>query len=134
MRRRGRRPMEAPGSAAPNRSGDGAPASPHRRLGSTLLVSRTRSPLPKSGVDRRRWQGATTRNSWRYSEEEQRSQRRRAAPEFGDGLRVRDTRMPGGPSGPPGDELDDAQRAVGERHGEGLALADELGAARIAPQ
>src|SRR2546422_11014576 len=42
--------------------------------------------------------------------------------------------MPGGPSGPPGDELDDAQRAVGERRGEGLALADELGAARIAPQ
>src|SRR5207245_8182641 len=37
-------------------------------------------------------------------------------------------------SGPPGDELDDAQRAVGERRGEGLALADELGAARIAPQ
>src|SRR6266850_1682249 len=34
MRRRGRRPIEAPGSAAPNRSGDGAPASPHRRLGS----------------------------------------------------------------------------------------------------
>src|SRR2546426_6660602 len=33
MRRRGRRPIEAPGSAAPNRSGDGAPASPHRRLG-----------------------------------------------------------------------------------------------------
>src|SRR5213592_4741525 len=56
------------------------------------LVSRTRSPLPKSGVDRRRWQGATTRNSWRYSEEEQRSQRRRDAPEFGDGLRIRDTR------------------------------------------
>src|SRR6266446_10818113 len=55
------------------------------------LVSRTRSPLPKSGVTRRRWQGATTRNSWRYSEEEQRSQRRRDAPEFGDGLRVRDT-------------------------------------------
>src|SRR5438046_5839431 len=55
------------------------------------LVSRSRSPLPKSGVDRRRWQGATTRNSWRYSEEEQRSQRRRDAPEFGDGLRVRDT-------------------------------------------
>src|SRR5947208_3050245 len=27
MRRRGRRPMEAPGSAAPNRSGDGAPGS-----------------------------------------------------------------------------------------------------------
>src|SRR5207249_2398647 len=27
MRRRGRRPIEAPGSAAPNRSGDGAPAS-----------------------------------------------------------------------------------------------------------
>src|SRR2546428_13634082 len=42
--------------------------------------------------------------------------------------------MPGGPSGPPGDELDDAQRAVGERRGEGFALADELGAARIAPQ
>src|SRR5437762_775422 len=65
------------------------------------LVSRTRSPLPKSGVDRRRWQGATTRNSWRYSEEEQRSQRRRGAPEFGDGLRVRDTRngrrIPGRP-------------------------------------
>src|SRR5882724_10052604 len=57
------------------------------------LVSRTRSPLPKLGVDRRRWEGATTRNSWRYSEEEQRSQRRRAAPEFGDGLRVRDTRF-----------------------------------------
>src|SRR5436309_14690185 len=57
-----------------------------------VLVSRTRSPLPKSGVGRRRWQGATTRNSWRYSEEEQRSQRRRDAPEFGDGLRVRDTR------------------------------------------
>src|SRR5438128_9965079 len=55
------------------------------------LVSRTRSPLPKSGVTRRRWQGATTRNSWRYSEEEQRSQRRRDAPEFGDGLRIRDT-------------------------------------------
>src|SRR5438132_1476220 len=34
MRRRGRRPIEAPGSAAPNRSGDGAPASPPRRLGS----------------------------------------------------------------------------------------------------
>src|SRR5437867_7577695 len=34
MRRRERRPIEAPGSAAPNRSGDGAPASPHRRLGS----------------------------------------------------------------------------------------------------
>src|SRR5205823_7697706 len=34
MRRRGRRPIEAPRSAAPNRSGDGAPASPHRRLGS----------------------------------------------------------------------------------------------------
>src|SRR5436190_21780397 len=33
MRRRGRRPIEAPGSAAPNRSGDGAPASPHCRLG-----------------------------------------------------------------------------------------------------
>src|SRR5213593_2195479 len=33
MRRRGRRPMEAPGSAAPNRSGDGTPASPHCRLG-----------------------------------------------------------------------------------------------------
>src|SRR5439155_19411759 len=34
MRRRPRRPIEAPGSAAPNRSGEGAPASPHRRLGS----------------------------------------------------------------------------------------------------
>src|SRR5947207_3014563 len=55
------------------------------------LVSRTRSPLPESGVDRRRWQGATTRNSWRYSEEEQRSQRRRDVPEFGDGLQTRDT-------------------------------------------
>src|SRR5438045_6729685 len=63
-----------------------------RDQGHPHLVSRTRSPLPKSGVDRRRWQGATTRNSWRYSEEEQRSQRRRAAPEFGHGLRVRDTR------------------------------------------
>src|SRR5882724_3625278 len=28
MRRRARRPIEAPGRAAPNRSGDGAPASP----------------------------------------------------------------------------------------------------------
>src|SRR5439155_263691 len=34
MRRRARPPIEAPDSAAPNRSGDGAPASPHRRLGS----------------------------------------------------------------------------------------------------
>src|SRR5205823_6803010 len=34
MRRRPRRPIEAPGSAAPNRSGEGAPASPHRRPGS----------------------------------------------------------------------------------------------------
>src|SRR2546422_5316672 len=40
MRRRARRPIEAPDSAAPNRSGEGAPASPHRRLGSTLLVQR----------------------------------------------------------------------------------------------
>ena len=47
------------------------------------LVSRTRSPLPKAVADRRRWQGATTRNSWRYSEEEQRSQRRRDAAEPG---------------------------------------------------
>src|SRR5437016_5713382 len=39
MRRRARRAIEAPGSAAPNRSGGGAPASPHRRLGSTLLVA-----------------------------------------------------------------------------------------------
>jgi len=31
MRRRGRRPIEAPHSAAPNRSGDGAPAPPHGR-------------------------------------------------------------------------------------------------------
>src|SRR5438445_1815873 len=50
-------------------------------------ASRTRSPLPKAVADRRRWQGATTRNSWRYSEEEQRSQRRRDAREFGDGPR-----------------------------------------------
>src|SRR5438445_10917142 len=55
-------------------------------------ASRTRSPLPKAVADRRRWQGATTRNSWRYSEEEQRSQRRRDAAELGDGFRVRDTR------------------------------------------
>src|SRR5438094_5661831 len=34
MRRRPRRPIEAPDSSAPNRSGEGAPASPHRRLGS----------------------------------------------------------------------------------------------------
>src|SRR5206468_10826926 len=40
MRRRGRRPIEAPGSAAPNRSGDGAPASPHRRSRVTLLTDR----------------------------------------------------------------------------------------------
>src|SRR6266446_8366383 len=33
MRRRARRPIEASHSAAPNRSGDGAPASPLRRLG-----------------------------------------------------------------------------------------------------
>src|SRR5439155_20988391 len=58
----------------------------------TLLVSRTRNPWPKSVADRRRWQGGTTRNSWRYSEEEQRSQRRRDAAELGDGFRVRDTR------------------------------------------
>ena len=45
-------------------------------------MSRIGSPLPKSVVYRRRWQGATTRNSWRYSEEEQRSQRRRDAPEL----------------------------------------------------
>src|SRR5439155_26669098 len=38
------------------------------------------------------------RNSWRYSEKEQRSQRRRDAPEFGDGLRVRDTSGEGGPA------------------------------------
>src|SRR5436853_5584051 len=57
-------------------------------------ASRTRSPLPKSEADRRRWQGATTRNSWRYSEEEQRSQRRRDAAELGDGFRVRDTSVP----------------------------------------
>src|SRR5213078_3422266 len=70
------------------------PATSKRSIGSLpdALVSRTRSPLPKSGVDRRRWQGATTRNSWRYSEEEQRSQRRRDAAELGDGFRVRDTR------------------------------------------
>src|SRR5439155_18164615 len=35
-----------------------------------------------------------TRNSWRYSEEEQRSRRRRDATEFGDGLRIRDTSTP----------------------------------------
>src|SRR5204863_10133771 len=69
-----------------------------RPSGRRSLVFRTRSPLPKSGVDRRRWQGATTRNSWRYSEEEQRRQRRRDAPEFGDGLRVRDTSGEGGPA------------------------------------
>src|SRR5206468_1172628 len=38
------------------------------------------------------------------------------------------------PSRPPGDDLDDAQGAVGERGGEGFALAHELGAARITPQ
>src|SRR5207248_2450419 len=41
-----------------------------------------------------RWQGATMRNSWRYCEEEQRSQRRRDTAEFGDGLPIRDTRTP----------------------------------------
>src|SRR5206468_4871746 len=45
LRRRGRRPMEAPGSAAPNRSGDGAPASPHRRLGSRSYLGRRPSLL-----------------------------------------------------------------------------------------
>jgi len=48
--------------------------------------------VAKVGGGSARLQGATTRNSWRYSEEEQRSQRRRDAPEFGDGLRIRDTR------------------------------------------
>src|SRR5205823_2071895 len=38
------------------------------------------------------------------------------------------------PSGPPRDDLHDAQRAPGERRGEGFALAHELGAARVAPQ
>src|SRR5207247_458550 len=38
------------------------------------------------------------------------------------------------PSRPPGGDLDDAQGAVGERGGEGFALAHELGAARITPQ
>src|SRR2546427_8210690 len=31
------------------------------------LVSRTRSPLPKSGGDRRPWEAATTGNSWGVS-------------------------------------------------------------------
>ena len=39
MRRRQHRPIEASGSAAPNRSGDGAPASPHRSLGSRSGVA-----------------------------------------------------------------------------------------------
>src|SRR5207245_7989306 len=38
MRRRGRRPIEAPGSAAPNRSGDGAPRLPAPPSRVTLLV------------------------------------------------------------------------------------------------
>src|SRR5207249_9853457 len=37
MRRRGRRPIEAPGSAAPNRSGDGAPRLPAPPSRVTLL-------------------------------------------------------------------------------------------------
>src|SRR5205814_1512047 len=51
MRRRARRPIEAPHSAAPNRSGDGAPASPHRRLRVTLLVRvpEDRDPPPPVG-------------------------------------------------------------------------------------
>src|SRR5207244_5462971 len=102
-------------------SGGASRAAPRARNGRAAarsatqrLVSRTRSPLPKSGVDRRRWQGATTRNSWRYSEEEQRSQRRRDAPEFGDGLRVRDTSSGGEPrtarAGP------SSRHARGSRH------------------
>ena len=53
MRRRGRRPIEAPGSAAPNRSGDGAPASPHRRLGSRAYSSggaATAPPPPRCAI------------------------------------------------------------------------------------
>src|SRR5207244_4244652 len=38
MRRRARRPIEAPDSAAPNRSGEGAPASPHHRRGDTVCA------------------------------------------------------------------------------------------------
>src|SRR5207249_2446840 len=38
MRRRGRRPIEAPGSAAPNRSGDGAPRLPAPPSRVTLLA------------------------------------------------------------------------------------------------
>src|SRR6266851_1814463 len=54
MRRRGRRPIEAPGSAAPNRSGDGAPASPHRRLGSQVAIAtRTTSRGQRRGMAKR---------------------------------------------------------------------------------
>src|SRR5207249_6498492 len=56
MRRRGRRPIEAPGSAAPNRSGDGAPASPHAvsghapRLGGGLAAALAATRLLRVGA------------------------------------------------------------------------------------
>ena len=52
MRRRVRPPIEAPHSAAPNRSGDGAPASPHHRLGSRSYgaISRPERPVRKARV------------------------------------------------------------------------------------
>src|SRR6266436_6069411 len=56
MRRRGRRPIEAPGSAAPNRSGDGAPASPHAvsghapRLGGGLAAALAAARLLRVGA------------------------------------------------------------------------------------
>src|SRR5437899_4066944 len=52
MRRRTWRPIEAPDPAAPNRSGEGAPASPHRRLGSTLLVQRRARAAVRLGLRR----------------------------------------------------------------------------------
>src|SRR5207247_1029859 len=50
MRRRARRPIEAPDSAAPNRSGDGAPASPHRRLGSRSYAGGAASSRRPSAI------------------------------------------------------------------------------------